>query len=355
MFVHIVPFAHNCGWREMLKVMARKYVRFNYFEVQLVPAPIVLRGELNEGYQDIQFNDDDYPADVWDMSPLLDYLMGHHPLNTNVAVGEEYAEIEADSYSFDHRRNIYSFQLSKLRDKNIPSKKRFGEIKEEILLEQDEFIGEFVSVLYDNTYNAVALQSNLYGLSVKQTEHVLTQIRFRYLDQIGYTDDVPLVVKLAPIIDRSKIDRVTRADYYKKIRIRGSDVMLDANLGESSLMSDARRLLNEAAGVTIDVTVSLGRAEKTATLSESRIRELIETYTNLPDDQRPHIELTALENEEAEIETINLLEPRMTDRISIEVTPRTTVAHEYLYHTFLDTYDIRRPDIRRVLRPIQMG
>lgn len=220
------------------------------------------------------------------------------------------------------------------------------------MLEQDEFIGEFVSVIYDNQYNTIALQSNLYGLSAKQTENVLTQLRFRYLDSIGQVDEVPLIVRLAPIIDRAKIQRIMQADYYKKLRIRGSNVMLDANLGDTSLLGDARRLLNEVAGINIDVTVSLGRAERTASLNDLRIRELIEVYSLLPEDQRPQVELTALENEEAEIETVNLLEPRMTDRIAIEIAPRTTVAHEYLYQTFLLTYDYRRPDIRRILMPI---
>jgi hypothetical protein len=337
------------------KSMPRKYVRFNYFEVQLVPAPVVLRDELEEGYQDIQFLDEDDHAVAWDMSGLLDYLMSHHDFDTNITVGDEYAEMEIDSYSYDQRRNIYGFQLSKLRDKNIPSKKRFGEIKEEILLDQDEFIGEFVSLLYDHSYKTVAIQSNLYGLSTKQIENVLTQLRFRYLDYNDLTDEIPLVVRLAPIIDRAKIERVIRADYYKKIRLRGSNVMLDANLDDTSLMGDARRLLNEVAGVNIDITISLGRADRTASLDDIRIREAIDAYLQLPEEQRPQIEVTALDNEEAEIETINLLEPRMTDRISIVLAPRTTVAHEYLFNEFVETtYDNRRADIRRVLMPINL-
>lgn len=335
--------------------MPRKYVRFNYFEVQLVPAPVVLRGELNEEYQDIEFVDQDDYADSWDMSGFLDYLMTHREFDTNVAVGDEYAEIEQDSYSYDERRNIYGFQLSKLRDKNIPSKKRFGEIKEEILLEQDEFIGEFVSVLYDNTYNSLAVQSNLYGLSTKQIEDVLTQLRFRYLDLNQLTQEIPLVVRLAPIIDRAKIDRVIRADYYKKIRLKGSNVMLDANLDDASLMGDARRLLQEVAGVNIDISISLGRAGRTASLDDTRIREAINAYLRIPEGERPQIEITALDNEEAEIETINLLEPRMTDKISIVIEPRTTVAHEFLFNEFVETtYDRRRADIRRVLMPINL-
>ncbi|PFM82692.1 hypothetical protein COJ46_02460 [Bacillus sp. AFS077874] len=325
--------------------MVRKYVRFNYFEVQLVPANVLLRDELEEEVQN-------YTADLWNMSGFLEYLMTHLNFGTNVPVGDEFAEVERDSYSYDEVRNIYSFQLSKLRDKNIPSKKRFGEIKENILLEQDEFIGEFVSILYDNTYNTVVMQSNLYGLSVKQAEHVLTQLRFRYLDAVGQTDEIPLMVKFAPILDNSRIERLINADYYKKIRIKGSDVMLDANLGDTSLLADARRLITQTSGVNFDIQISLGRSARTASLTPESIASLVRDFQGLEEGQRPQIELTALENEEAEIETINLLEPRMTDRIPIDVAPRTTVGHEYLYNTFLETYDTRRADIRRVLRPI---
>lgn len=325
--------------------MARKYVRFNYFEVQLVPADLVVRAEL-----DPENNALAYQADLWDMKDFLDYLMlNAETLRTTVAVGDEYAEIEKDTYIYDERRNLYSFQLSKLRENNIPSKKRFGEIRENIFLQQDEYIGEFISFIYDNELRTAIVQSNLYGLTIAQTENVLTQLRFRYLDSLGNTEDTPLIVKLVPVIDGARVRRLMQADYYKKIKIKCADVMLDAAINNNSLVSDARRLLGEAQGVTAELTISLGRSEKTASLNNEVIRNAIRTFEELGEGNRPNIEITALQNEEAEIETINLIEPRLTDRISIEVRPRQTVAHEYLYNTFLETYDRRRGDVRRVV------
>ncbi|MEC0715372.1 DUF6731 family protein [Bacillus licheniformis] len=326
--------------------MARKYVRFNYFEVQLVPADLAVRAELNP--EDGVIN---HGADLWNMQPFLDYLMVNaETFRTTVPVGDEYAEIEKDTYTFDERRNIYSFQLSKLRENNIPSKKRFGEIKENILLEQDEYIGEFISFIYDNQLNTAIVQSNLYGLTIAQTENVLTQLRFRYLDTLGNTEDIPLIVKLVPVIDGSKVRRLMEADFYKKIRIKCADVMLDAGLEENSLISETRRLLGESAGVIAELTISLGRSEKTASLDEDVIRRTLRDFEQTGERNRPTIELTALQNEEAEVETVNLIEPRLSDRISIEVRPRQTVAHEYLYQSFIETYDRRRGDVRRVLR-----
>ncbi|AHL70855.1 hypothetical protein BW16_05445 [Bacillus pumilus] len=325
--------------------MARKYVRFNYFEVQLVPADLVVRAEL-----DPENNAVEYQADLWNMENFLDYLMVNaENFRTTVAVGDEYAEIEKDTYTYDQRRNLYSFQLSKLRENNIPSKKRFGEIKESILLQQDEFIGEFNSFIYDNELKTAIVQSNLYGLTIAQTENVLTQIRFRYLDVLGNTEDTPLIVKLVPIIDGARVGRLIQADYFKKIKIKCADAMLDADLNNNTLVSEARRLLNEASGVTAELTISLGRSEKTASLNTEVIRNTIRAFEQLGEGNRPNIEITALQNEEAETETINLIEPRLTDRISIEVPSRQTVAHEFLYNNFLETYDRRRGDVRRVV------
>jgi hypothetical protein len=325
----------------------RKYVRFNYFEVQLIPAEAEVHEQLGDDYEF-------HAADTWNMTRFLDYLMvNREDFETTVNIGGEYSEVEKDSYVYDERRELYHFQLSKLRETNIPSKKRFGEIKEEILLNQDEYIGEFNSLIYDCHYRAVALQSNFYGLTVKQTEQVLTDLRFRYLDAIGQTEEHPFIVRLAPIIDRSKVERVANADYYKKIRIKGSDVMLDANLGDENLLTEAREMLHEAAGVNIDLTISLGRSERTASLSNESITRVVNQFREIEGDRKPQIELTALYNEESEIEVVNLIEPRMTDRIPIDVEPRQTVGHEYLLQQFLETYDNKRPDVRRVL--VQIG
>ncbi|WP_130860761.1 DUF6731 family protein [Gracilibacillus phocaeensis] len=323
--------------------MARKYIRFNYFEVNLVPAEDAIRRDLNED-EDIPFQ-----ANVWDMSDFLDYLMvNRREISTTVDIGTEYSEVEKDSYHYDERRDLYSFQLSKLRETNIPSKKKFGEIKEDILLDQDEYIGEFNSIVFDNTYKALIMQSNLYGLSVAQTEHVLTQLRFKYLDRMGRTEEVPLVVKLNPIIDNSKVQKVIESDYFKKIRLKGSDFMMDAALDDDSLLTDARRLLHQSSGLNIDITISLGRTERTSSLNQEYVQSAIRRFEAIG-ESKPKMEVTALYDEEADVETINLIEPRMTVRVSVDVAPRQTVGHEYLYQTFLEIFDTQRYELRRVL------
>ncbi|WP_404452383.1 hypothetical protein LG329_18670 [Virgibacillus necropolis] len=333
--------------------MSTKYVRFNYFEPQLVPAEDLFRAEIqNEGGVEEVFADD-IPADRWEMQQVLDYFMVERALDTSVEVGDEFAEIEPESIFYRQNHDYYFFQVTKLRDSNIPAKKRMNRIKEDIRLEQDEYIGEFVSILYDNAYGVVAMQSNLYGVSSKQAEVVLTNLRQMYLYENDIDEEIPLVVRLVPIIDNEQINKAVRSDYYKKVRIKGSDYMMDANVGYGDdLLSEAARLVNRVQGVHFDITFSLGRSEKTASLDEENIRELIERYQMIGEEVKPKVELTSLENEDAQIETVNLLEPRMTDRFTINVAPRTTVGHEHLIDEFVHkSFNNRRPDIRRVMRP----
>lgn len=113
--------------------MTRKYIRFNYFQVELISAALHVRAELEENFEF-------HASDTWDMKGFLDYLWSNcNRFDTNVNIGNEYSEVEKDSISYDESKMLYRLQLSKLRETNIPSKKRFGEIKQDILLNQDEY------------------------------------------------------------------------------------------------------------------------------------------------------------------------------------------------------------------------
>ncbi|WP_106768859.1 DUF6731 family protein [Paenibacillus faecalis] len=331
--------------------MARKHVRFNYFEVKLVPAKEAFKKQITDP------DGDDHTfssADLWNMTSFLEYIDSKKDnFDTSVLLGDEVGEVEPGSIIYTDKYKTYGFQLSKLVETNIPSKKKIGRIKEEIMLEDDEFIGHFVTIIYDKTLNVVMVQSNLYGLSTVQIEQYLTELRLKYLEEIGCGNEEVLAVRLTPILDHSKLKTALQADYYRKLKIKGSDISLDSALDGSSMISDARRTLFKMKGVNIEITVSLGVTEKTASLDEEEVREVLKEFQKINPDQRPKIELTMKEYEEAPIEVINLIEPRMTDRLSLEVEPRKTIGHGFLHDKMLEKYIQRKSDIRRVLGIIE--
>lgn len=324
--------------------MATKYITFNYFEPVLVQPEQAFEAELTEHNEDREFE-----GDIWNMEPFMNFLSGDiEDIDFSYTLGTEYADIEPGS--FIQSDNLYHIQFSKLRETNIPAKKRIGEIKEEIYLQDDEYIGEFNSIMYDHSLNIVMIQSNHYGLSTRHLENYLTELRFRFLEYNGIDTEPALVVKLNPIIDRRQITDAMNADYYRKIRIRGADYMQDSDYAdEEHLINDVTRTIRKAQGVNVDLQISVGRAERTASLDNDIIKKTLEIFKESPDNRKPNIELTLLENEEAQIETINLIRPRLHDKVPFTIEPRTTIGHEFIFQKMKETYQNRRGRLSQII------
>lgn len=82
--------------------MPRITVRFNYFR-------LYLENEEDDG--------------LFNFRNLLDYILvqrnNNYSFNVNVA---DYGEIDTNAFHFDEQRNMYYFQISKLRNENLPGK-----------------------------------------------------------------------------------------------------------------------------------------------------------------------------------------------------------------------------------------
>lgn len=74
-------------------------------------------------------------------------------------------------------------------------------------------------------------------------------------------------------------------------------------------------------------------------------------FSSQPEDMKPRVEITKIDEIGSSIDVINLLEPRMSDKVRIEIEPRTTIAHEYLYRVMREVYDNKRNTLSRILVP----
>ncbi|EIM07961.1 hypothetical protein A1A1_02677 [Planococcus antarcticus DSM 14505] len=249
--------------------MARKYIRFNYFTTNLVP--LGLPEEMGERYF----------AAAWDMTEILDYIsIPRNTLDGVINVGEYIAELDRDTFIYDRQNNLYSFQISKLRETNIPSIKSIGNPKVDLTLSPDEYIGEFVTIVYDPTYYTLSIQSNLYSLNADQVMYFLNELRWRYLAEVGEQEQLPLKVALNPIIDPGRIDMAQTADIYRKITIKGSDISAEA-LAQNGTLNEVSELIGRAQGINFELTLSIGQAPKEESLDNDTIQEIIEGFRNI--------------------------------------------------------------------------
>lgn len=299
--------------------MAKQKIRFNYFEPQL----IVENNELV----------------TWDMKKFLDAILNNkRSFNASVFLGDEVSDLEWNSCGYDYANNLYYLQLSKLRSKNIPSRKKINQDKEDINLADDEYLGEFNLLIYDPRTNVLVTQGNFYGLNVKQIALTLSGLRMRVNDLNHERDgDVPYVVNLAPIIDSNAIEKVMQNEIYRKITIKGADFneIADEEL-DSDVLSRSIAALSEVHGVNFEVTLSMAKTGKSESLDSEEVRRMIRDVLKLTREKDLDVgmHVTSRRDIESSMEYIDLLTPKLSSEIVLEVQNRSTIGAEYIFNGF---------------------
>lgn len=358
-----------------------KNIRFNYFQSFLiVDEEVIKRVEKDKRYiENIrakfnkkpseklkkQLEDEDeimeqynrftsYKATTWNMKDILKYINDNNMSSTAINIGDIIVEVEPNSIK-GIEEDIIGFQLTKMRDNMLPAKKKVGQTKEEIMLSDDEYIGDFVSILYDVNLNVLMIQSNNYGLTVKQIQKYLTLLRRRYIEEADMNDLIyELACELRILIDPKKVEEILDAKYYRKIRIKGSDFMLDSLLKDNGedykSFSKIRNYLGEKKGVNFDITVSVKSTKKTESLDLEEVEEIVNDFNKITDiENKPTIEVTKKDTDDSNVEVINLLYPRLNSIINFKILARTSVGNDFLYDKMKDSYNKIRGVIYRVV------
>ncbi|MCM0724325.1 hypothetical protein NB814_00970 [Latilactobacillus curvatus] len=307
---------------------ASKKVRFNYFIPHLIDA--------QNPMDDIKWNMKDF------MDYILNHKKNHEELNTAVPLGDEISDLEWNTAFYDDKpdHNIYYFQLSKNRSKDIPSKKKLNQEKKPIELDDDEYIGEFNLVVFDAKYNIVAIQSNFFGLTTKQIEATLSILRQRVKDVMQESEkDNPKGVVLEPIIDPSEISNVKKHKIYRKITVKGSDYnFAAADNYKDNPLNKAITELKKIGGVNFNIELSMSRTSKEKSLDSGSVRAIIDEVLELKDndDSDVSMHIASKKEENDSIELVDLIEPRLTSTIEMNIENRTTMKSEAIYANFCD-------------------
>lgn len=273
-------------------------------------------------------------------------------INTNLDFDEINAEIEPNTLKIDG--NIVSFQLTKLRDNMIPAKKKKGHNKEDIKLNDDEYIGEFVSILYDAENYVFMIQSNMYGLSIGQIKKYLTELR-RVLE-IKKSDELKQAAcELSPVINIPDIGNIKSSKELKKLRIRAADsVFSKFEDSPNNYLGNIRKSFNNkiGKGLVIDISVSIDKENDAKTLRKDLVNDLLDNMEKIESsryDSNLLVEITRKEDDDSTTEILNLLSPRVTDLVTLKLKPRTSIVQEKLIEEMRITYAKRKKMLDRIL------
>jgi len=228
----------------------------------------------------------------------------------------------------------------------LPSKKKKGAQKVDIKLNSDEFMGEFVSVLYDSSNAIFMIQSSMYGLTFGQVEKYLTELRRRVIKETSSGDLIDAACELSIVINTCDIDNIRGSQEVKKMRVRAADGIFDQFTKDNkNYLGAIRKSFGQKTGLVIDITVSIDKETETKSLNKDLVEDVLGNFDiiqNSTYDSNLLVEVTRKETDDSSTEILNLLKPKMSDEITLKLKPRTSVIHADLLKEMKSTYNKRK-------------
>lgn len=243
---------------------------------------------------------------------------------------------------WDDELNFFFLHFDRLRDTNIPSKAKADDFVVPLELDDDEYIGEEVSALYDNQNHVLMLQRNRYSLGPEGIEEYLNLL----------WDDPNETIYLRPITPPDTFALVRGASEFRKINIRLADIpeARQATL-LSRLKSPIKGIVNsyrEYKGKNAQVLITVGNGK--GTLDPETVSD---TLDDLHDQQElfSKAEIAKKDDDDSKVELIDLFSHKAHDITSFRMEHRESLNHYaiakemYKIYSPADECDNRQADI----------
>ena len=185
-------------------------------------------------------------------------------------------------------------------------------------LDDDEYVGEEVSALYDQEYDIIMLQRNRNSLSPSGIE--------KYFTGVLRNGDL---IELVPIPAPNELRSVKQDQIFRKLSIGFTPTNIDDELLNNTNKSIIQIIKGsrDLGALRVSVTLSLGNSKREKTLKQDEIIELgkLENY-----DGFNKIQVNRRENEDTEIETVDLISGKLNDVITLDVSRSNPIKYERL-------------------------
>jgi hypothetical protein len=247
---------------------------------------------------------------------------------------------------WDDELNFFFLHFDRLRDTNIPSKAKADDFVVPLDLDDDEYIGEEVSALYDNQNHVLMLQRNRYSLGPEGIEEYLNLL----------WDNSDETIYLRPITPPDAFALVRGASEFRKINIRLADIPESLqNTLLSRLKSPIKGIVNsyrEYKGKNAQVLITVGSGK--GTLDPDTVSDTLDDLH----DQRElfsKAEIAKKDDEDSKVELIDLFTHKAHDLTSFRMEHRESLNHYaiakemYKIYSPAEECDNRQADISHYL------
>ncbi len=291
--------------------MKNKDVEFDYFEVWCYE-----KKEGSEELEEKRFN--------------LESILKEAEKNTSNETTYDYRSEKAriQKVKYDEYSKVWEIQLLRLREIAPPGLAKDNGTYEIIKLNDGEYIGESVSLLYDPMYYILSVQRNYNAIPPSGVEEYFNKC-------INYEP----AIYLKPKIAESSIEKITKGKVYRKISFgiaANESTLIIKNKALNQLLKE---LINYN-GAKFNIDITLGNTKKDRTLNPGLSYDTLqELYTN---SATTKLKANIRGVDDTKVEKLDLFDDRMKDIEKFEVSRSMPLTHERVYPILKSKYLTRR-------------
>lgn len=298
-----------------------KSIEFQFFQ-------IILQKEFIENNQSV------WKAQrVFDFKDWLQIQHQEGNVKKNINVNNDFlGNLDTVALSKTNR-NICFARFYKLRD-IVPAKVKDGIGAESIELDEDEYIGEDVSILYDDSNGVCILQRNRFSLSY-----------LKIADWLSMSCEEGYRVRLKPINDSNMFGKLSD----KNVR---SFELSFANLGseleeaQNGTLKQMMRSVQYYDGVTASVKIGVGR-KKHGRLNQ-RAMDLLLEIMNRDRKNFTKAKVTISDENDANIEVLDLLDAIMSSTINVTIKEKEILDFDSMAQKMENVYNNKKEELSKI-------
>lgn len=306
-----------------------KRVRFDFYREEI---------NNNEEKNDIIVSEEN----VWSFEKMFDYYIKYNELKTNLNIEDE--EIEIEPNSLFKENNLYFFLISNLRNDIIPAKKKIGKEKKDIILDDDEYIGEFTGVVYDNINKIFMFQINKYGINPTKIQKYLKALKDYYISSLTDKNIENVEFSLNMILNPKELETVADSKEIRSIHLKSSSSSLAqlkkiADEDEKNCLKEISEVVSMFGNINFEINITANFKEEKS-LEKETAKSFINSLKKYFIKEKKDISfsVTRRKDDDSNVDTIDFLLPKMIKYITLSVEPRKSIGRDQLRFKMFEGY-----------------
>ncbi|MCX7884655.1 MAG: hypothetical protein N2448_06460 [Caloramator sp.] len=272
---------------------------------------------------------------LFDLAGLLSVAITRTSAENTYTFGGEDARLQLIEKETDSP--YWKMQFLRIRKDVLPGIATDGGEYTMLDLDDDEWVGEEVSVLYDETLHTIAVQRNRNSLGISGIEGF-----FNYV-----MNDPQYIIQFCPIPVPDELRQLRTGEYFKKIMLSFAETALDKDiLPKNSSLYKIIKGVEGFGAINVNITMSIGRGKGNInTLDEQEVLRLMDLkgingFSKIEIYKKPH--------EDAKIEVIDLIEGKLYDVEKMEYGKDNPIQYNRVINVMKSKYEERIPFLREL-------